>query len=420
VIALHPSQFYWPFIGGAENYCRNISESLAQDHNLAVKVITTNVVGVRPLRFTEKLDEMHNGVAIERFRSISALSGVYGTPGFGGESGVPLVRLAFSYSDTALTWPYSLAFRAITSAIPHHFSDIVKEAKESDVIGIFNVITGMSSISFLAAKKAKTPTVLFPMFHFGIPTFETESLFRIARRADAAICSTTYERERIIEMGVEPKRAFVVNIGINPPSINSAGASERFRSSFDLKDDDFLACFFGRRDYDKGYPHVLKAVAELVKGGSNVTLIISGIGDRKDNLESYQYLLKNHKLIELGFADDKTKMEAISASNVLVLPSRVESFGIAFLEAFSLGKPVIGADIAPVRAVVTEGVDGFLASFGNVSEIANSIKTLLNDRNLAQSMGEAGRKKTELNFQLERNVLEIKSIYERVSRVPQG
>jgi hypothetical protein len=35
-------------------------------------------------------------------------------------------------------------------------------------------------------------------------------------------------------------------------------------------------------------------------------------------------------------------------------------------------------------------------------------------------MGEAGRKKTELNFQLERNVLEIKSIYERVSRVPQG
>ncbi|MCP4370741.1 MAG: glycosyltransferase family 4 protein, partial [Deltaproteobacteria bacterium] len=69
----------------------------------------------------------------------------------------------------------------------------------------------------------------------------------------------------------------------------------------------------------------------------------------------------------------------------------VEGFGIVFLEAGFLGKPVIGGNSGGVPDAVQHGKTGLLVDGHSVEEIARGIITILSDKQLAQKMGEQGR-----------------------------
>ncbi len=59
------------------------------------------------------------------------------------------------------------------------------------------------------------------------------------------------------------------------------------------------------------------------------------------------------------------------------MPSRSDAFGIAFLEAWAAGKPVIGANIGATPEVIRNGIDGFLVEFDNPRDIAEKVVKLL-------------------------------------------
>ena len=75
------------------------------------------------------------------------------------------------------------------------------------------------------------------------------------------------------------------------------------------------------------------------------------------------------------------------------MPSRTDSFGIVYLEAWLNGVPVIGARAGGVPEVITDGVDGYLVDFGDVAALANRIELLLRRPEAARALGEAGRRK---------------------------
>jgi len=75
----------------------------------------------------------------------------------------------------------------------------------------------------------------------------------------------------------------------------------------------------------------------------------------------------------------------------VVQPSRVESLGLVLLEAWANAKPVIAADIAVSRELVTGCDGGALVPFGDASALAQQIARLLNDAGLRRSMGQQGQ-----------------------------
>jgi len=85
-------------------------------------------------------------------------------------------------------------------------------------------------------------------------------------------------------------------------------------------------------------------------------------------------------------------VDALAACQVLCVPSIQESFGGVYTEAWSFGKPVIGARIPAVTDVIDDGVDGFLVE-QHPAEIADRIVLLLEDESAAQCMGAAGKAK---------------------------
>jgi glycosyltransferase involved in cell wall biosynthesis len=116
----------------------------------------------------------------------------------------------------------------------------------------------------------------------------------------------------------------------------------------------------------------------------------------------------------LGFVAKRTQADILAATDVLALPSRTDSFGIVFLDAWANGVPVIGANAGGIPGVVTDGVDGLLVPFGDVPALATFLRRLLDDRSLRHRMGEAGRAKVLEHYTWDRIVAAVHDLYARL------
>ncbi len=117
----------------------------------------------------------------------------------------------------------------------------------------------------------------------------------------------------------------------------------------------------------------------------------------------------------LGAVSEETKTDALAACLMLALPSRTESFGLVYLEAWAAAKPVIGARAGAVPAVIDEGVDGLLIPFGDAPALAAAITRLLDDPGLAQRMGAAGQRKVRERFTWERAAAQLEGHYRELA-----
>ena len=79
----------------------------------------------------------------------------------------------------------------------------------------------------------------------------------------------------------------------------------------------------------------------------------------------------------LGVIDDETLHQRVRAADVVVLPSRYESFGLVMVEAMMHGKPLVSTDTSGVREVVRNGVDGLLVEPGDVDQLEHAIRRML-------------------------------------------
>jgi N-acetyl-alpha-D-glucosaminyl L-malate synthase BshA len=104
----------------------------------------------------------------------------------------------------------------------------------------------------------------------------------------------------------------------------------------------------------------------------------------------------------------------LSVSDVFLLPSKEESFGLAALEAMACGVPVVGARVGGVPEVIEHGVSGFLHDADAVDEMAASALLLLKDPALHAVMADAARRRVLDQFSADRIVPMYEAAYERL------
>jgi glycosyltransferase involved in cell wall biosynthesis len=92
----------------------------------------------------------------------------------------------------------------------------------------------------------------------------------------------------------------------------------------------------------------------------------------------------------LGFVSEEERRDLLDACDLLALPSRTESFGLVFMEAWANRKPVVGARAGAIPAVVRDGVDGLLVDFGDNAALADAIDVLVNSSTLRAQLGASG------------------------------
>ncbi|WP_094570089.1 glycosyltransferase family 4 protein [Mucilaginibacter xinganensis] len=141
--------------------------------------------------------------------------------------------------------------------------------------------------------------------------------------------------------------------------------------------------FVGRLEKIKGAHTLLKAMQSLPE----VSLKIIGDGTQEDELKAYK---ETHQLTNVTFLGKKTKQETLQVINgavFLICPSECyEVLGFTVVEAMALGKPVIGAAIGGIPEMVIDNYTGLLFTPGNVEQLSEKIKWLIQNPDVAAKM----------------------------------
>jgi glycosyltransferase involved in cell wall biosynthesis len=145
--------------------------------------------------------------------------------------------------------------------------------------------------------------------------------------------------------------------------------------------------FIGRLDPIKLVEDLVTAVSLLPL---EFTLEIFGEGPERERIESAISRLGLEERVVLR-GEIAGPAEALREIDVLVLPSEAEGFGLVLIEAMAAGVPVIGTNVPGIREVIEDGVSGVLTPVGNPPALADAIKRILGDGDLAQRLVAGGR-----------------------------
>jgi N-acetyl-alpha-D-glucosaminyl L-malate synthase BshA len=120
------------------------------------------------------------------------------------------------------------------------------------------------------------------------------------------------------------------------------------------------------------------------------------------------------KILFLGKTSEVNKI--LCFSDLFLLPSENESFGLAALEAMVNGVPVISSDVGGIPEVVEQGFSGYLKPLGDVNAMAESaLEILSSDEKLAQFKKQA--KQTASKFDIREIVPQYEAVYEKAMKV---
>jgi glycosyltransferase involved in cell wall biosynthesis len=146
------------------------------------------------------------------------------------------------------------------------------------------------------------------------------------------------------------------------------------------------------RDHRKGFDLLLEAMRQLpASARQQVAAVVFGASQAETKLPCpVHFLGQLHDAITLALA--------YSAADVFVCPSRQENLPNTVLESLACGTPVVAFPVGGIPDMVEHGVNGWLAQAYDTAELARGISLLLNDAELRQRMGEAGRKKVEQTY----------------------
>ncbi len=106
--------------------------------------------------------------------------------------------------------------------------------------------------------------------------------------------------------------------------------------------------------------------------------------------------------------------EKLSIADLMLMPSEMESFGLAALEAMACEVPTIGTSVGGVPEVIEHGRTGFLAQVGDVNTMAQSAIAILSDEKRLREMGQLARWEAQSRFCASKIIPEYERFYERV------
>jgi glycosyltransferase involved in cell wall biosynthesis len=160
----------------------------------------------------------------------------------------------------------------------------------------------------------------------------------------------------------------------------------------------------------KGHAVLLRAFAAALPEAPDLELRIAGSGPLESTLHSLAAGLGIEARARfLGLVQDMRP--EIEASSFVVVPSLGEGFGLVALEAMERSRAVIASGVGGLLDLVSDGETGLLVPPSDVDALARAIVALACDPDRARRMGEAGRRRAEQEFSVERSVDRIERLY---------
>jgi glycogen synthase len=206
----------------------------------------------------------------------------------------------------------------------------------------------------------------------------------MARRAEAVIVCSHYMRGHVADIfDIDERRVAVIPNGVDPSELRPTGDLRALRREFAAPHEK-LVLLVGRLVYEKGFQLALDALPEVIERVGNVRFLVAGSGTHEAELkaQAQRLGLSEHGTF-LGWIGDDVLHSLYRISDLCVVPSIYEPFGLVALEAMASGCPCIAADTGGLREVVPMGERvGLRFNGGDAEHLGVMIERLLVDDQL--------------------------------------
>jgi glycosyltransferase involved in cell wall biosynthesis len=262
--------------------------------------------------------------------------------------------------------------------------------------------------------------------HVGYDAWLSPSVRWALGAADAIVGVSEFVSQSLRDAGYAADRVFTVHnsLDLADPAFAQPPDTLSIRRELGIAPDAPIICIASRLFRWKGHHDLIAAVAHLRDELPGVRLLIVGEDDPRANPGGGSYRAElsasigelniGANVIFTGFRTDVPRLMA--ASDVFCQPSAEEPFGMVYLEAMAMSRPVVGYASGGAAEVVVEGETGLLVERGDVVALSRALLRLLTDEPLRRRFGDAGRRRVETAFRPERSAATLLDVYRAISR----
>jgi glycosyltransferase involved in cell wall biosynthesis len=386
VRVVHVAIRFPPASGGGEQVVYNLAKHQVKSGH-EVYVITTNLLKELPREVGKNLPkkEVMDGINVIRMKT---------------------------YPTFIPVWGYGSVFFGLERVLKEIKPDIV----HTHSYGYFH----SDKVAQLRKKSQWKLVMTSHGFHPGRGVFRSvKNMYtkligvKTVKRIDYATALSESEKKVFEDLGT--KNIQVIPNGVDMTEFKELPSGEDFRKRYNIKGKMILNV--GRLEPIKGHEFLIKTFSQVVKDHPNVTLVVVGDdwGEKVELEELVKTLDLKEKVVFTGNIQFKELPEVYSASDILVMSSSHESFGIVLLEAMALRRPCIGTRVGAVPEIIEEGKTGLIVDYGNEGQLSQAILSLLADDALRKRMGEAGRERVIANFTWEKIVKDFNEVYDSLT-----
>lgn len=383
---------YWPAfqLGGPIFSLYNLNKALAK-LGVDVSVYTTNVGLGRRVPVNQEVNV--DGVKITYFAFTKFFESLGGTG-----------------------WQFSLP---MTNALK-------RSLKIFDIVYIVAIWNYPVAIAAYYCRRYKKPYIISPRGLLypcvrGRKSWKKWPYYQLVTRKDlfaaTAIHYTTKDEAEKCHLSLCLKNtAVVVPGGIDLSEFNDLPGKEKLRQSYPVLKDKKVILFLSRINWKKGLDILVRSYSILAKKIDSVHLLIVGNDDggymRKVKNWVREYGIEE-RVTFTGILTGKEKLEAYAASDIFVLPSYSENFGIAAVEAMACGIPVVVTDQVGISKEIQDYRAGIVVNT-NAESLYNGINLLLKNPDLKIEMAANGKKLVREHYDINKVADMMIGVYDGV------
>ena len=238
---------------------------------------------------------------------------------------------------------------------------------------------------------------------------------RTIQKADQIICVSEFVKNYAREKGYAAEKLTTIYTGIDTNKFcPQKEAGRRLRQLYHLTEATFTLAITARIKnlQNKGHLDILEVLTRYNKA-AGWHLFVIGKGRALGRLKAE---IKHRGLEDrvhcLGHSSAVQNILAVA--DVVVLPSKLETFGLVLAEAMAMEKPAVAYAVGGTPEVIADGKTGFLARLGDINDLYEKLSLLADNPLCCQEMGQAARLWVRGRFSQEKMLDEVEALYDRI------
>ena len=344
--------YFYPVAGGAENNCFYIAKELAKRHEF--HVFTSD----RKENQLFKKEETLSNINIHRFKTwfrYKYYMALY-----------PGIINAIRKADLDILHVHSLGF------FQHDLAVLIKKLNKKTKLVITPHGPFMALDNYGLHEKILKKTAIILEYPFN-------------KLYDAVIQVNPFQKEWMTELGFKESKIHFIPNGIPKEAFKKVPAIKKYKNKI-------IITYLGRIQEYKGLDQLIQVLHNFPKA---LFIVMGEDAGDKNRLELLAKQLKvEQQIIFTGKVTEKEKLELLDASEIFILPSKWEAFGIVIAEAMARGNAIISTSTEGGKFLVKKE-NGFTYEFGNIKQLKEKLSILISNKKLRKKMQLVNKKKAK-------------------------